>query len=84
MLIVPHLRRRGFPTIVLSPSPLSVLDLSDSTPEDRVVARLLRLVRRRRLGEAWRQAPVIDWEDYWSLAPLVRFLQSPALGNRRA
>lgn len=83
MLILPHLRRRGFPTIVLSPSPLAVLDLSDSTAENRVAARLLRLVRRRRLGEAWHQAPVIDWDDYWSLAPLVRFLQSPAVGSRR-
>jgi uncharacterized protein (DUF58 family) len=84
MLILPLLRRRGFPTVVLSPSPLAVLGLSDSTLEDRVAARLIRLVRRRRLGEAWQQAPVIDWDDYWSLSPFVRFLQSPALGNRRS
>lgn len=84
MLILPLLRRRGFPTVVLSPSPLAVLGLSDSTLEDRVAARLIRLVRRRRLGEVWQQAPVVDWDDYWSLAPFVRFLQSPALGHRRA
>jgi uncharacterized protein (DUF58 family) len=84
MLILPLLRRRGFPTIVLSPSPLAVLGLSESAPEDRIAARLIRLVRRRRLGEAWQQAPVIDWDDYWSLASFVRFLQSPSLGQRRA
>ena len=84
MLILPLLRRRGFPTVVLSPSPLTVLGLSDSTPDDRVAARLIRLVRRRRLSEAWQQAPVIDWDDYWSLTPFVQFLQSPGLGRRRA
>jgi uncharacterized protein (DUF58 family) len=83
MMVLPHLRRRGFPTVVLSPSPLAVLGLSDDTEDDRVATRLLRLVRRQRLGEVWRQAPVIDWDDYWSLAPFVRFLQNPALGNRR-
>jgi uncharacterized protein (DUF58 family) len=83
MTVLPHLRRRGFPTVVLSPSPLTVLGLSDATEEDRVATRLLRLVRRQRLGEAWRQAPVIDWDNYWSLAPFVRFLQTPGLGNRR-
>lgn len=84
VLVLPHLRRRGFPTVVLSPSPLSVLDLSDATEEDRVAARLVRLVRRQRLGEAWRQAPVVDWQDYWSLASFARFLQNPAFAGRRA
>jgi uncharacterized protein (DUF58 family) len=84
MLVLPHLRRRGFPTIVLSPSPLAVLGLTESTPDDRVAARLIRLVRRRRLGEAWRQAPVIDWDNYWSLAAFVQFLHAPAFGNRRS
>ncbi|MGC2290167.1 MAG: DUF58 domain-containing protein [Thermoplasmata archaeon] len=83
IMVLPHLRRRGFPTIVLSPSPLAVLGLSDTTEEDRIATRLLRLVRRQRLGEVWRQAPVIDWDDYWSLSSFVRFLQNPALGNRR-
>ena len=84
VLVLPQLRRRGFPTIVLSPSPLAVIGLSDSSEEDRLATRLLRLVRRHRLGEVWRQAPVIDWDDYWSLASFVRFLQNPALGGRRA
>lgn len=81
--VLPHLRRRGFPLVVLSPSPLSVLGLSGSTEEDRIATRLLHLVRRQRLGEVWRQAPVIDWEDYWSLSAFVRFLQNPAFAGRR-
>lgn len=84
VLVLPHLRRRGFPAVVLSPSPLAVLDLSDATEEDRVATRLLRLVRRQRLGDAWRQAPVVDWQDYWSLASFVQFLQNPAFAGRRA
>jgi uncharacterized protein (DUF58 family) len=84
VLVLPHLRRRGFPTVVLSPSPLAVLGLSSGTDEDRLAARLLRLVRRQRLGEVWRQSPVVDWDDYWSLASFVRFLQNPAFGSRRA
>jgi uncharacterized protein (DUF58 family) len=84
VLVLPHLRRRGFPTVVLSPSPLAVLDLPGVSEEDRIATRLLRLVRRRRLGDVWRQAPVVDWDDYWSLASFVRFLQNPSIGNRRA
>jgi uncharacterized protein (DUF58 family) len=83
VLVLPHLRRRGFPTVVLSPSPLAVLGLSETTEDDRVATRLLQLVRRQRLGEVWQQAPVIDWENYWSLAPFVRFLRNPAYGQRR-
>jgi uncharacterized protein (DUF58 family) len=84
MMVLPLLRRRGFPTVVLSPSPLAVLGLSDDTEEDRVTGRLLRLARRQRLSDVWRQAPVIDWNDYWSLASFVRFLRNPAYGGRRA
>ena len=83
VLVLPHLRRRGFPTVVLSPSPLAVLGLSETTEEDRVATRLIRLVRRQRLGEVWRQAPVIDWDNYWSLGPFVRFLQNPSFVGRR-
>lgn len=83
VMVIPLLRRRGFPTVVLSPSPLAVLGLSERTEEDRIATRLLRLVRRQRLGDAWKQAPVVDWDDYWSLAPFVRFLQNPAFGSRR-
>ncbi len=83
ILVLSHLRRRGYPTVVLSPSPLPVLGLSEATEEDRIAARLIRLVRRQRLGEAWRQAPVVDWDDYWSLGSFVRFLRHPAYGGRR-
>ncbi len=82
--VLPLLRRRGFRPVVLSPSPLAVLGMSEETEEDRVANRLLRLVRRRRLSEAWTQAPTVDWDDYWSLASFVRFLQNPTFAGRRA
>lgn len=82
--VLPQLRRRGFRTVVLSPSPLAVLGIPEETEEDRTANRLLRLVRRHRLSEVWREAPTIDWEDYWSLASFVRFLQNPAFAGRRA
>lgn len=77
--LLPHLRRRGYPTFVLSPSPLPLLrGTGGLSPEDDAIAnRLLLLVRRQRLNAAWGEAPVLDWEDYWSLAPLVRFLSAP-------
>jgi uncharacterized protein (DUF58 family) len=78
-VLLAHLRRRGFAPFVLAPSPLPLLDLSGA-PADRaeqLATRLLRLTRRQRLAAAWREAPVVDWEDYWSLAPFVRFLARP-------
>lgn len=79
-----HLRRRGYPTVVLSPSPIPLLSPPGTarTVEDEVMLRLLRLARRQRVGEAWREAPVVEWEEYWSLAPFVRFLTRP-LSNPR-
>jgi uncharacterized protein (DUF58 family) len=79
MLLLPHLRRRGFPAVVLSPSPVPVLmpPLPKETPEDALARRMLRLERRQRLGEAWGEAPAVDWEQYWSLAPLVALLRRP-------
>ncbi|HEV2317694.1 MAG TPA: DUF58 domain-containing protein [Thermoplasmata archaeon] len=79
MLLLPHLRRRGYPVVVLSPSPVPVL-LPPSPldgPEDVLARRMLRLERRQRLGEAWGEAPAVDWENYWSLAPLVALLHRP-------
>ncbi len=77
--LVPYLRRRGFPVVVLSPSPLPVLPMSRnlSAAEVQLVARIARLVRRVRLAQAWRDAPVVDWEDYWSLRGLVELLRRP-------
>ncbi|MCI4339700.1 MAG: DUF58 domain-containing protein [Thermoplasmata archaeon] len=84
LVVVSHLRRRGYPTIVLSPSPIPLLvpPKDTATPEDQVALRLLRLVRRRRIGDAWREGPVVDWDDYWSLSPFVRFLSAPARPSR--
>ncbi len=84
--LLTHLRRRGYPTVVLSPSPIPLLvrESSTNTAEDAVMLRLLRLVRRQRIGEAWREAPVVEWEEYWSLAPFVRFLTRPLSNPRGA
>lgn len=80
ILVLPHLRRRGYPTFVLSPSPLTLMRPArdGASDDDATAMRLLRLARRQRLGAAWAEAPVIEWEDYWSLAPLVNYLKSPA------
>ncbi len=73
------LRRRGFPTLILSPSPLALerplLDLGRT--EDEFAWRLLRLRRRRDVAEAWQSAPVVEWEDFQTLAPLVGYLLRP-------
>ncbi|MGI0131591.1 MAG: DUF58 domain-containing protein [Thermoplasmata archaeon] len=84
--VLPHLRRRGYPTFVLSPSPIPLMSPTDSptTADDATALRLLRLARRQRLGAAWAEAPVVEWEDYWSLAPLVNYLKSPARAWRVA
>jgi uncharacterized protein (DUF58 family) len=77
--IVPHLVRRGHSVVVLSPSPLGVeselvrLDAQD----ERLAARIERLDRRASIARTWTYAPVVDWDDFWSLAGLVRFLQQP-------
>ncbi|MGA9839879.1 MAG: DUF58 domain-containing protein [Thermoplasmata archaeon] len=84
--LVPQLRRRGFPVIVVSPSPLPVLasprTLSDA--EEELVARIARLVRRQRLARTWEDAPVVDWEEYWSLGRLVELFRRPGRRGRGA
>jgi uncharacterized protein (DUF58 family) len=81
--LLPYLRRRGFSVVVLSPSPLPVqLEGTILAAEDEALAaRLMRLLRRNRVASAWREAPTIDWEDYWSLGHFVEFLRRP--GTRR-
>lgn len=78
--LLPHLRRRGFPVVVLSPSHLPLLAESATLPEEDevLVARLARLLRRDRVARAWQEAPTIDWEDFWSLGRFVEFLRRPA------
>jgi len=78
-LLLPYLRRRGFPLLVVSPSPLPLLvsPPERASPDDQLANRLLELIRRRTLQAVWEEAPVIDWRDYWSLEPFVRLLSSP-------
>ncbi len=74
-----HIRRRGFGPVVLSPSPIPLaagaLHAADAI--DPLALALLRHVRRLRLADVWREAPVIDWDEYWTLAPLVHYLRTP-------
>lgn len=78
--LVPHLRRRGYPIVVLSPSPLPLLPRPRGLgPENTELAgRLERLVRRAQVAQAWRDGPAIDWEDYGSLGGFVEFLRRPS------
>lgn len=79
--LLPYLRRRGFPVVVLSPSPLPVLRESPLLePEDEGLARRLFLLRRRdTVARAWREAPTIDWDDFWALGRFVDFLRRPSI-----
>jgi uncharacterized protein (DUF58 family) len=81
--LVLHLRRRGYPVVVLSPSPLPILAERPSlaAEDEALVARIGRLARRERVARVWRDAPTVDWEDYWSLGRFVEFLRRP--GTRR-
>lgn len=78
--LAPYLRRRGFPVVVLSPSPLPIHQQASPLPsgDEELAERLEKLERQERLAKVWVHAPVIDWDDYWSLAGLVRFLRQPA------
>ncbi|MCI4336585.1 MAG: DUF58 domain-containing protein [Thermoplasmata archaeon] len=78
--LLTHLRWRGYATFVLSPSPLPLLAPlpGKATADDALAMRLLTLVRRHRVSQVWREAPVVDWPDYWSLAPLLRYLSQPS------
>jgi uncharacterized protein (DUF58 family) len=85
LLVLPHLRRRGYPVVVLSASPVPTMIPSDATAREAAIARrLLTLERRQRISEAWQESPAVDWEDYWSLGALVELLKRPvAVGGRR-
>ncbi|MCI4364942.1 MAG: DUF58 domain-containing protein [Thermoplasmata archaeon] len=77
--LVSHVRRRGYPVVVLSPSPVPMVRTGwDLAVEDEeLVQQFTRLRRRQQVGRAWRDAPVVDWEDYWSLGGFVDFLRRP-------
>ena len=78
--LIVHLRRRGYPVIVLSPSPLSLraTDTTLSSEDEAIVERIAGLSRRARIARTWRDAPAIDWTDHWSLGGFVEFLRRPA------
>ena len=80
----PYLRRRGFPVIVLSPSPLPLIAATSplSGIDEQLARRIGNLVRRERIARAWQEAPTIDWDDYWSLGRFVEFVRRPRI--RRA
>jgi hypothetical protein len=79
-----YLRRRGWPVVLLSPSPLAFRDTGPRlTPEDEALAqRLERLERRDRLAHLWVHCPVVDWDDLWSLEGLSLTFRRPL--RRRA
>ncbi len=80
LTLVPHLRRRGFPLVVLSPSPIPLLKgPARLSPEDRELSdRLTRLLRRAEILRTWNDAPTVDWSDFGSLGGFVEFLRRPA------
>jgi uncharacterized protein (DUF58 family) len=75
--LTPYLRRFGYPPLLVSPSPLPLLQRPVAGSEEPLAQRLQRLQRRVRLSEFWQYGPVVDWDDYWSLGGLARFLRRP-------
>jgi len=78
--LVPYVRRQGFPVILLSPSPLPMIARTGGlgAADEPLAQRLEQLERRTRLSELWVHGPVVDWDDYWTLDPLVRVLRRPS------
>jgi len=77
----PYLRRRGYPVVILSPSPFPLITAAfPLAGVDELLARRIgKLVRRNRIARAWQEAPTIDWDDYWSLGKFVEFVRRPRL-----
>jgi len=75
----PYLRWRGFPVIVLSPSPLPLITAESplSGEDEALASRIARLVRRNRIAKVWQETPAIDWDNYWSLGEFVDFVRRP-------
>jgi uncharacterized protein (DUF58 family) len=78
--LVPYVQRRGFPVVLLSPSPLPLREGTGGleAPDELLARRIERLERRAQLSELWSHGPVVDWTDYWSLEPLARILRRPS------
>ncbi len=84
--LVVYLRRRGFPVIVLSPSPLPILTAHRtlSPADEELIARIARLMRRDRLARTWEHAPVVDWDQHWTLGGLLDLMRRPGRRGRGA
>lgn len=78
--LVPYLRYRGFPLLVLSPSPVPFLRTTVplEPADDALANRLIALDRRAQLARAWNDAPVVDWSEFGSLGAFVEFVRRPA------
>lgn len=70
--LVHHLRRRGYPVAVVSPSALPALRSRPHGPtaEEQLRRRVARLARRAQVARAWQDGPVLDWDEYWSIGGL--------------
>lgn len=82
LVMLRALRLRGFSPIVLSPS-TSALEpprTERATEDELLLTRLEEINRRLDLARAWGEAPIVEWTDLWTLAPLVRFLSTPHRG----
>jgi uncharacterized protein (DUF58 family) len=84
MNLVSHVRRRGFPVVVLSPSYLPMMARRAGLPveDEELVGRFARLRRREEVSRMWQDTPVVDWEDFWSLGGFVDFMRRPAARER--
>lgn len=83
LALLTFVRRRGFPLVVASPSPLRLAADSGLDPESSELARrLAQLARDEEIEQGWRDAPTIDCPDFWSLERLVGLWHS-GLGVRR-
>lgn len=78
--LMPYLRRAGYPVMMLSPStvPLGRGMFPLSRRAEELAERVDRLDRGERLSPLWLFGPVIDWEEFWSLAVFVQYLKRPA------
>lgn len=79
--LIVHLRHRGYPVIVLSPSPLPILRFAGTarSEDEALLRQIVSLLRRSRVARSWQAAPTIDWSDYWSLGGFVDFLRRPTI-----
>jgi uncharacterized protein (DUF58 family) len=80
------LRRQGLHAFVVaaSPSPLALRQEPSGRPDTSVAYRLMRLGRIKEQAEAWQWGPVVDWEEYDSLAALASLFRSRGAAEGRS